>query len=113
YELLAALAVAARYGFELDDALQIADATYVDVNIHSAENASRLAALDSLPVDCAQSADCLESVRGIFERAGVFSPGMIDGILARLRSYDPAEAHAALADDALMQKLVTRYFHCG
>lgn len=113
YELLAALAVAARYGFELDNALEIADRTYVDVNIHSAEHADRLAALDSLPVDCAQSADCLAAVRHVFEGGGVFSPGMIDGIMARLRSYDPAEAHAALKDEALMQKLVTRYFHCG
>ena len=113
YELLAALAVAARYGFELEDALAIAERTYVDVNIHSAENAGRLASLDSLPVDCAQSADCLAATRHIFEKAGVFSPGMIDGIMARLRSYDPQEARAALSDQKLMQKLVTRYFHCG
>ena len=86
YELLAALAVAARYGFELENALEIAEKTYVDVNIHSEENADKLAALDSLPINCAQSADCLEATREIFERAGVFSPGMIDGIMSRLRS---------------------------
>lgn len=113
YELLAALAVAARYGFELENALEIAEKTYVDVNIHSAEYADKLAALDSLPVNCAQSADCLEKTREIFERAGVFSPGMIDGILARLRSYDEDEAKKALNDKELMQKLVNRYFHCG
>ena len=113
YELLAALAVAARYGFELENALEVAERTYVDVNIHSAENADKLAALDSLPVNCAQSADCLEAQREIFERGGVFTPGMLDDIMKRLRSYDPAEASAALAHDTLMQKLVTRYFHCG
>lgn len=113
YELLAALAVAARYGFELENALEIADKTYVDVNIHSEENAGKLAALDSLPVKCSQSADCLQSVRNIFQRAGVFSPGMIDGILARLRSYDEDEAQMALKDKELMLKLVKRYFHCG
>lgn len=113
YELLAALAVAARYGFELENALEIAEKTYVDVNIHSEENADKLAALDSLPINCAQSADCLEATREIFERAGVFSPGMIDGIMARLRSYDEEEAKKALNDKKLMQKLVNRYFHCG
>lgn len=113
YELLAALAVAARYGFELENALEIAEKTYVDVNIHSEENADKLAALDSLPINCAQSADCLEATREIFERAGVFSPGMIDGIMARLRSYDEEEAQKALHDKELMQKLVNRYFHCG
>lgn len=113
YELLAALAVAARHGFEMPDALEVAERTYVDVNIHSAENADRLAALASLPIDCSQSADCLQAVRGIFEDRGVFPAGALDGIMARLRSYDPAEAHAALTDDALMQRLVIRYFHCG
>ena len=111
YQLLAGLAVALRYGFELPDALDIADRTYVDVNIHAAENRARLDSLDSLPVDCASSADCLESVRHIFEAHGVFSPGMIDGILAKLRSYDPAETLAAKADPARMQRMVNRFFH--
>lgn len=111
YQLLAGLAVAIRHGFSLPDSLAIADRTYVDVNIHASENASRLDALDSLPVDCASSADCLEAVRGIFEDRGVFSPGMIDGILRRLRSYDPAEAAEAKRDAAKMQRLVSKYFH--
>lgn len=111
YQLLAGLAVALRYGLEMPDALKVAEATYVDVNIHAAENAARLATLDSLPVDCASSADCLERVRGVFEDRGVFSPGMIDGILARLRSYDPAEARAAMADPAKMQRLVEKFFN--
>lgn len=113
YELLAALAVAARYGFELENALEIAEKTYVDVNIHSAENADKLSSLDNLPINCAQSAECLENTREIFERGGVFSPGMIDGIMAKLRSYDENEAQKALNDKELMLQLVNRYFHCG
>lgn len=111
YQLLAGLAVALRYGLESPDALEIADRTYVDVNIHAAENADRLAALDSLPVDCAASADCLEQVRHIFEEHNVFSPGMIDGIIAKLRSYDPAETKAAMSDPARMQRMVAKYFN--
>ncbi len=111
YQLLAGLAVALRYGLECPDALEIADRTYVDVNIHAAENADRLAALDSLPVDCAASADCLEQVRHIFEEHNVFSPGMIDGIIAKLRSYDPAETKAAMSDPARMQRMVAKYFN--
>lgn len=113
YELLAALAVAARYGFEMENALEVAERTYVDVNIHSAENADKLKKLDCLPVDCAQSAECLLAAREVFERGGVFSPGMIDATVQRLRAFDSEEARRALDDDALMQKLVTRYFHCG
>ena len=112
YQLLAGLAVALRYGFELENALEIAEKTYVDVNIHAEENASRLATLDSLPVDCAGSADSREAVRDVFEARGVFSRGMIDGILRKLRSYDPAEAEAAKNDPAKMQRMVEKYFHC-
>ncbi len=37
---------------------------------------------------------------------------MIDGILRKLRSYDPAEAEAAKNDPAKMQRMVEKYFHC-
>lgn len=113
YQLIAGLAVAMRYGFELENALDIARRTYVDVNIHSAENASRLATLDSLPVNCAASADSLEASRDVFEKHGVFSSGMIDGVISALRSFDQAEADAALGDSEKMLELVRRYFHCG
>ncbi len=113
YQLIAGLAVACRYGFEIENAMEVAEKTYVDVNIHSAENADRVKSLAQLPVNCAASADALESLRQIFEKDGVFSPGMIDGIIAKLRSYDQAEADAAKLDDQLMHSLVRRYFHCG
>ncbi len=112
YQLLAGLAVALRYGFELENALEIADKTYVDVNIHAEENAARLATLESLPIDCAGSADALETVRDIFEAEGVFSKGMIDGILKHLRSFDNAECEAAKNDAVKMQRMVERFFHC-
>lgn len=111
YQLLAGLAVALRHGIEMPDALEVAERTYVDVNIHDDANAARLATLQSLPVDCAGSADCLEAARAVFEDRGVFSPQMIDGIIARLRSYDRAEAEAAKADPARMLRMVERYKH--
>ena len=112
YLLMASLAVALRYGFELNDAADIAARTYVDVNIHSAENATRLASLDSLPVDCAGSADALENDRKIFEADDVFAPAIIDGTIKRLRAYDSDEAVAAKSDPTVMAKLVSKYFHC-
>ena len=113
YQYLAGLAVACRYGFELENALDVASRTYVDVNIHDAANADRLAQLDQLPVNCADSADRLLEKREVFEAHGVFSPDMIDGIVRRLRSFDSAEAQAALNDPEKMLALVTRHFHCG
>ena len=112
YLLMASLAVALRYGYELEDGLKVAADTYVDVNIHNTENAEVLSRLAQLPTNCSESADCLEAVRDIFEARGVFDHATIDGTLATLRSYDPAEAEAAKHDPRLMQTLVNRYFHC-
>lgn len=112
YQLLAGLAVALRQGFEMPDALEVARRTYVDVNIHDDANRARLDSLASLPVSCSDSAECLEHSRDIFEKYGVFSPAMIDGTLTRLRSYNPAETAAALADSAKMLRMVNRYLYC-
>lgn len=113
YMLMAALAVALRYGISMPDGLKTAEETYVDVNIHKAENAKILERLAQLPVNCAQSADELEKVRDIFEAHGVFDHGAIEGVLKQLRQYNQAEADEAMHDDAKMQILVNRYFHCG
>ena len=114
YQLIAGLAVACRYGFELDNALEIAERTYVNVNIHQKENADKLSALAQLPDSCAASADCLEKQRSVFEEHNVFSPAMIDGIIKRLRSYNDRTLRADIGDDrGEMLTLVRQYFHCG
>ena len=114
YLLMAALAVACRKGFEMKDALQIADATYVNVNIHKKENAKLLASLDTLPDSCAASADCLEAVRDIYEAENVFSPAVIDGILKQLRAFDDRTLRRDIAKKtAEVAKLVKSYFYCG
>ena len=114
YQLLAGLCVACRHGFELSNALRIAEQTYVDVNIHDAANAGRLAALGQWPDSCAASADCLERQRAVFEKHGVFSPAMIDGIIAQLRAFDDATLRKDIeGHPAELKALVDRYFHCG
>lgn len=116
YQLMAGLCVAAREGLELpvDDALKIAADKYVDMDIHKSENAARLASLDSLPICCNESADCLQKQRAVFEAAGVFEPRMIDGIIKGLKSFDDKNLHErAKADPNLMRELVEKYFYCG
>ena len=114
YELIAGLAVACRYGFELPNALDIAERTYVNVNIHLKENEDKLKGLAQLPDSCAASADCLERQRSIFESLGVFSPAMIDGILKSLRSFNDRTLRADIGSNReQMLDLVRRYFHCG
>ena len=114
YQLLAGLCVACRHGFEMENALETAERTYVNVNIHAAENVDKLNSLDCLPDSCAASADCLERQREVYERNGVFSPAMIDGIIAALRSFDDATLRSDIGDNhEEMQRLVDKYFHCG
>ena len=114
YQLIAGLAVACRYGFEMDNALEVAQKTYVNVNIHQKENADRLNSLACLPDSCAASAVCLEEQRAAFEKHNVFSPAMIDGIIKRLKSYNDKTLRADIADDKdKMLSLVHQYFHCG
>lgn len=113
YRLIAALAVALRHGLERPDAREIADMTYVDVNIHSEDGAERLSHLESLPADCHQSAEAMRRQREFYEDKGIFSADMIDGIISALEDYDARDVHEALKDATRMQTLVTRHFNCG
>ena len=114
YQLIAGLAVACRYGFELENALEIAEKTYVNVNIHQKENADKLKDLAQLPDSCVASADCLERQRAVFEKHQVFSPAMIDGIITKLRSFNDGNLRQELdGKPEEMLALVRRHFHCG
>ena len=96
------------------NALEVAEKNYVNVNIHDAQNADRLAQLAQLPDSCVASADCLERQRKVFEEYDVFSPAMIDGIIAQLRAFDDKTLRKDIEQypDEIM-KLVIQYFHCG
>ena len=114
YQLIAGLAVACRYGFEMENSLEFADRTYVNVNIHQAENAEKLASLATLPDSCYASAECLNAQREIFESHGVFSPAMINGIIKKLQSYNDQTLREDINNDTeKMLSLVRQYFHCG
>jgi glutamine synthetase len=114
YQLISGLCVACRVGFEMPDAIQMAERTYVNVNIHDKANKELLAELKCLPDSCEASADCLEAQRKYYEAAGVFSKSMIDSIISQLRSFrDCSLRHEVEGNPAEVQKLVDAYFHCG
>lgn len=114
YQLLAGLAVACRHGFEMEDALAIAEKTYVNVDIHQTENRRQLDALEQLPDSCTASADCLQKQRTIYEAYNVFSPQTIDAIIKGLKSYNDKTLRDDLKGNPdKMQELVNDYFHCG
>ena len=114
YQLLAGICVAARHGFEMPDALEVADRTYVDVNIHAAEHAERLQGLATLPDSCVASAECLLAQREVYEAQGVFSPAMIDGIAKELRDFDDLTLRVtSKVSPEKWRALLSNFFHCG
>ena len=114
YQLMAAMIVAARKGFEEANSLKRADEMYVSVNIHKDENRQKLEQLKSLPDSCVSSADALEKARAVFEEADVFSPAHIDGIISKLRKFDDENLRKEVeGNQEEMMKLVRKYWHCG
>lgn len=114
YQLIAGLAVACRYGFEMENALEVAEKTYVNVNIHKEENKHKLTGLEQLPDSCAASANCLQQQRTIYEKYNVFSPSMIDGIIHKLKGYNDLDLRKEVENSPeKMMNLVMAYFHCG
>jgi glutamine synthetase len=116
YQMMAGLIVAARHGLEMEEekALQIAQQTYVDVNIHQHGNEEKTKHLQQLPASCWESADRLEAQRALYEAEGVFSSSLIDGIIQQLRSYNDADIRNQVKQNpTVMQEMVERYYHCG
>lgn len=114
YQLLAGMIVAARTGFEMKNALKRADELYVNVNIHQADQAEKLASLASLPDSCSASAKALEADRTTFEAYDIFPPQMIDGIIKQLKQYRDKNLRSEIGQNRQeMLDLVNKYWHCG
>ena len=114
YQYIAALCVACRHGFEMDNALELAERTFVDGDINDPAHAERLAQLDHLPDSCDASADCLLKQRAVYEASHIFSPHMINGIVKELRSYNDRTLRHDIAEDRReIGILVKKFFHCG
>lgn len=114
YQLIAAMVVAARTGFEMENALKRADDLYVSVNIHNDENKEKLAQLKSLPDSCVSSAKALNDQRKVFEDKDIFSPRLIDGIIDKLTAYNDGNLREKTSNSHNeMMKVVRKYWHCG
>ena len=114
YLLLAGLTVAARHGLEMANALQMAEEMYVDVNIFDKKHQERLSQLNQLPVSCWESANMLESQADIYLKYGVFSQGVIDSVIRKLRSYKDEHLRGEVHfNNEKIMAMVAQYFHCG
>ncbi len=114
YLLLAGLTVAARHGFEIKDALEIADKTYVDVNIFEPEHRSKEATFAKLPASCVESAEQLLKQMRIYSQHDVFPENVMICLADMLTLYNDKGLIARIQhDDEKVMKLVNRYFYCG
>lgn len=116
YLLMAALCVAARHGLERDDALEIAEKTFVGlgVNIHDDEHRSVQDALEQLPDSCVGAAKELEKDRAIYTAKGVFSDSIVDYMIKYLTNFNDANLRAELGNDTdKIMELVNSNIHVG
>ena len=111
---MAGLVVAARYGFEMENALEFAEQTYVSFNIHKDENADKTTTLDSLPTSCWESAQSIDSMRDIYQAHGVFSKELIDGLIKDLRRFDDKNLRNEMEKNPeIIHTLVKQFYYCG
>jgi glutamine synthetase len=112
--LLAGLAVAARCGMEMKDAIKLSERLYVTVNIFDGRHEKLKKKLPKLPASCWEAADCLLSNRKTYERDGVVPPDLVDGIAQQLKSYDDSRLRDDLHGNSdKIKELVDKYLHCG
>jgi glutamine synthetase len=114
YLLLAGLTVAARHGLEMEKALELAQETYVDVNIFQEEHKERVKTLKQLPVSCFESAAQLEKQAEIYLQYGVFSEAIINGMIQMLKAYNDAHLREDIkCNKEKLLRLVNQHYHCG
>lgn len=114
YQLIAGIIMAARSGFLMNDALELADKLYVNVDIHKNKENDRVSELKSLPDSCYAASEALAADREVFEECGVFSPDMIQSIIERQHDFrDKHLRENVEANKNEMLQLVAKYWHCG
>ncbi len=114
YLLMAALCTAARHGFEIPNGLEIAEKTYVGVNIHDESNKKIQESLEQLPDSCVAAAKELAKDRAIYSAKGVFSDNIIDYMIKFLTDFNDANLRAELGNDIeKIMKLVNDNIHVG
>ncbi len=111
---LAGLAVAARHGLQMEDALKLSNELYVDVDIFCPEHRGIQERLPPLPMSCWESAEDLLKDRRFYEKDAVFPPVVIDGLARTLKSHNDKDLSERLRGNAdEIKKLVGEYLHCS
>jgi len=101
--LLAGLALAVDWGMTRDESLELAEKLYVTGDIF--RNQKLFESLPALPKSCVESSRIILAKRDLYERDGVFPPGVIDYVAATLADEDDENLNrylSGLADDTRM-----------
>lgn len=110
--LHAALAVAARHGLEMPDALEVTRRLRVDSNIFKGDPSVRQH-LPQLPTGCRDAGVALLERRDIYEKYGVFSPATIDGVASVLAGHWEEDKVVRGAESLRLHDIIEKYLHCG
>lgn len=94
--LLAGITMAAEWGISHPESLELADSLYVTGNIF--KNPRVLKKLPVLPSSCVASARILKKKRELYERNGIFQPGLIDYMAGLLSAENDERMNEKLAD---------------
>lgn len=101
--LLAGITMAAAWGFQEDQSLELAKKYYVNEDIHS--DLSRLESYPSLPASCVESSRLLLEKRNLYEREAIFPQSVIDFIAKLLLAENDEMMAQKLADLPLNDRL--------
>jgi len=105
--LLAAIAVAVRYGLEnAEDSLRIAEELHIEKR-----GGKRLR---SLPKSCSESASNLKKDRKYYETENPFPKTVIDGTINKLKTYKDKDLAKKLKEEPKkIEELMQKYLHYG
>ena len=109
YLLMSALCCAALHGFKMEDAIDVAKRTYIDlgVDINDPHNDKVKMTLEQLPDSCLAAAKELEKDRDIYTYGGIFTDEIIDYTIKYLISFNDEELRDTLMKSpAKLKKIV-------
>jgi len=111
YLLIAGICVGALHGLEMENGLEMADKTYV--NLKHDRN-SHEHSFTQLPDSCKKAADILLEKADIFQKNDVFTQRLIEGMAKKLNAFQDKDLRKKISGNhEQTMKLVERFLHCG
>ena len=108
YNLLAGIAAAVFDGLHWDGCLEYVEKQYLEENNKNKES------FKQLPESCFNCSEALLNEREVYEKNGIFTPFVLEGIAEDLRSFgDENLSEKLFGSGDQLKKLVEEHLHCG